>query len=130
MHRQHIKRRDLKIQKLKNHKMRFIRTRFGFFIAQLVEREIMASGAILYKPIFPLDEETGLGFHIRLVNTHFQNFSGLPIRNFIPSLFYFNNKDENGTKSFPSLSLHFQEYLLFGDRGCLSRALHYNIHTH
>lgn len=90
---------------MKNHRLRFIKTKLGFFVAQEVERIIQNSGAIFYKPVLPLEASSGLSFDIRALNSYFQNFSGIPIKKAISSIYYFSNAAVGGAKTYPVLSL-------------------------
>lgn len=97
-------------ERMRNHKIRFIKTRFGFFLGQEVER-ILQAGEVLYKPMLPLDESVGLSFSIQSVDGYFQNYTGIPIRKKIPSIkMYFDNKDDNSDKFFPALSLPVSDF--------------------
>lgn len=93
------------ITTMKNYRLRFIKTKFGFFVAQEVESVIQNSGAIFYKPVLPLEASSGLSFDIRVLNSYFQNFSGIPIKKAISSIYYFSNNDDESAKTYPVLSL-------------------------
>ena len=93
------------IELMKNHKLRFINTKLGFFVVQEVEKIVLPTGAVKYKPILPLEDNSGLSFHIKSINGLFQNFTGIPFKKTSPSIYYFSNQDDNNDKAFPALSL-------------------------
>jgi hypothetical protein len=95
---------------LKGHHMIFRTTPLGFLVAIKVN-EHFAGASKMYEPFIPLSSGLRLGFHLRLRNPNFINFSNIRVRPNIPGKFFFTNVDPAGRLSFPALSLPPPPYL-------------------
>jgi hypothetical protein len=78
----------------RNHKMKMVKTKLGFFVGMEVNAEKSAGGKLIYKPVIPPREDTCLKIGLGLKNQIFIHISNLPLSTEKDELLYFTNTGE------------------------------------
>lgn len=81
------------------HHIRFIQQPTGFFIGIRVK-----PAGNQFIPYIPLDESIHFTFTIDIKNPYFRNITNDGLSNTIPGIYYFDNANAEGNKTFPALS--------------------------
>ncbi len=87
-----------------NHRIRFITTATGFFLAAEV-RAVESGGADRYQMIIPPEANPGWKFTIQVINPQFINFTNVIQAGEVSSAYFLSNLNPDSTKVYPSLSM-------------------------
>jgi hypothetical protein len=79
---------------LKNHRMKLVKTKLGFFVGMEVDAEKSGGGKLIYRPVIPPKNDAELIFGLGTNNPLFQNLTNLPFATDENDLLYFTNTGE------------------------------------
>lgn len=92
------------IKFMDNHRMRFIQTSVGFFLAAEVI-PVVVGGVDRYKMVIPPDGNPDFEFSLQVINPQFGNITNLIQVPGIKSSYFLTNNNPDSNKVYPSLSL-------------------------
>lgn len=78
----------------RNHKMRLVKTKLGFFVGIEVDTEKSGGGKFIYRPSIPLEEDAELKIGFGIKNQFFTTISSIPLASTENTLLYFTNTGE------------------------------------
>ncbi len=86
---------------LKKHQCVFRRQEDRLMIAVKVTLDTVLNK---YKPLVPLGDDLTFHFRYRAVDTHFLNYTNLPLQRDKDTIYFFQNKKEGSTRTYPALT--------------------------
>ncbi len=75
----------------RNHKMKLVKTKLGFFVGIEVDSEKSGGGKQIYRPRISIREDAKLNIGLGLKNPQFQNITNLPLTSNEDSMLHFTN---------------------------------------
>lgn len=97
-------------QKFRGHHFRFIATKTGFFVAIKVRSVLNDTGVEEFFPMIKVPSGMKMDFNITIKNPYFKNYSNLNLSPSLPAIYYFDNKNPNADKVYPTLSTPVESY--------------------